>query len=360
MTASNRPGADGRLPVVVLGGTDRADLAAASMAVGCDLPDAVVLRIELDADAGTVRRVLHDATGLVEDTTEPLEHACHSCAAREALVPTLLTCAELGRWSAAVVELPLGGELLPVGSALGTDVVDDRVPELLDLRAVVAVVDPEGLLDRITVGLEEPAVAEASAAAVKQVEYADVLVLAGEGGEAQEADLTLLHHLAHAGATVVSSASALQAEELLAVQHDPEVAHRRCDPRDRRPTGAPDAHGIVTVVLESWRPLHPHRLMEAMEPMVLTSLRTRGAFWLPSRPDSALVWDECCGHLCLGDCGDWGGARRTRLVVTGLAEELPEFQRRFEEALMTDAEMVGAAQRWVGRPDGFEEWAGAA
>lgn len=75
--------------------------------------------------------------------------------------------------------------------------------------------------------------------------------------------------------------------------------------------------------------------------------------------EAVLVWDECCGRLRLGSCGEWVGHQRTCLVVTAHADDLPEFRRHFEHALLTDAELV-TAEHWHGRPDGFEEWVGAA
>ncbi len=45
--------------------------------------------------------------------------------------------------------------------------------------------------------------------------------------------------------------------------------------------------------------------------------------------------------------------------MTAHAEDLPEFGRHFEHALLTDAELA-AAGGWHGRPDGFEDWVGAA
>ncbi|QRO86938.1 GTP-binding protein [Kytococcus sedentarius] len=352
-------GSDARMQVVVLAGTDEVDLATATLAVQCDLPDAVVVRHELDEEAGTVRRVVSDATGVLEDATRPMEHACQSCALREDLVPTLLGLAHRGEHEVAVVVLPDAAELLPVGAALGADAVDPRVPELLDLRAVTAVVDPADLVARVTVGAADPDVGRRSAAAVLQAEYADVVVLGGCGPAPEPEDLTFLRHLTRSEARVVPELSALTASVLLAVRHDVDRVGATHDPRRRRPTGAPDAHGIATAVFESRRPLHPERLMSVMEPMVLSSLRTRGAFWLPTRPEAALVWDECCGQLRLGSCGQWSGHQRTCLVVTAYAEDLPEFRRHFEHALLTDEELV-AANRWAGRSDGFEEWVGAA
>jgi hypothetical protein len=56
-----------------------------------------VVRHDIDAGAGTLRRVVVDAYGLVEDETVPLEHACPSCAVREDALPAIARLAEDGR-----------------------------------------------------------------------------------------------------------------------------------------------------------------------------------------------------------------------------------------------------------------------
>ncbi len=140
-----------------------------------------------------------------------------------------------------------------------------------------------------------------------QAEYADVVVLGGAGPQPEPEDLTFLRHLVRSEARVVQDLSALTASALLEMRHDVGQVRATHDPRRRRPTGAPDADGIATAMFESWRPPHPERLVNVMEPMVLSSLRTRGAFWLPTRPEAALVWDECCGQLRLAAAArGWG------------------------------------------------------
>ena len=48
----------------------------------------------------------------------------------------------------------------------------------------------------------------------------------------------------------------------------------------------------------------------------------------------------------------------TNLVVTTDDETAVVVREAFEAAVMTEAEMLTARDRWLGRRDGFEEWLG--
>ena len=140
---------------------------------------------------------------------------------------------------------------------------------------------------------------------------------------------------------------------------DADTARRVMDPRRRAATGAPAAGGIDTLVLASWRPFHPGRLRTLLEDLGAGDQRGRGAFWLPGRPDTAIAWEASGGQLSIGSIGDWSGVERaTRLVVTGDVATLARVQVAFDSALMTEAETLTARDRWLGRPDGFEQWLG--
>lgn len=81
-------------------------------------PRVVALRHDIRAAEDALRRVVVDATGVIEDEVVPLEHACLSCAVREDAVPTLRRLADDGRWDHVVLALPVAAESLPVVRAL--------------------------------------------------------------------------------------------------------------------------------------------------------------------------------------------------------------------------------------------------
>lgn len=79
------------------------DTAIASLVLGS--PRTVVVRHDLLPDDGALRRVVIDATGVVEDLVVPLAHACVLCSMREDAVPTLARLAASGRWTDLVLAL---------------------------------------------------------------------------------------------------------------------------------------------------------------------------------------------------------------------------------------------------------------
>lgn len=364
-----------RLPVTAVTAVDAASRDAVVLSVQLDAPDAVVVRHDLaGAGQGFLRRVVSDGTGVLEDVVVPLEHACLSCAVREDLLPTLVRVAELGRWRAALLALPLASEPVPVVRGLlgllGGAAAGRAVRERLHLAGVVAAVDGatavgdlfgDDLLDERDLEHGDDDARSVGEVLARQVRAADLVLAPG----ADDRTRTLLEHLAQPGTVDVRGASETGAGHLLRARHDPAASRRWDDPRAVAPSGAPDGHGVWTLDLHDWRPAHPGRLREDLEALAGGRLVGRGRFWLPSRPGAVGVWDGAGGQLSVGDAGPWGATgaeveRSTRLVVTGLDEDPARVTAAFAASLLTDAELAQGLARWAGRSDGFEPWMGEA
>jgi G3E family GTPase len=365
-----------RLPVTAVTAVDAASRDAAVLSVQLDAPDAVVVRHDLTgAGQGLLRRVVSDGTGVLEDAVVPLEHACLSCAVREDLLPTLVRVAELGRWRAALLALPLASEPVPVVRGLlgllgGPAGAARAVRERLHLTGVVAAVDGatavhdllgDDLLDERDLEHGDDDARSVGEVLARQVRAADLVLAPGADDRAR----TLLEHLALPGTVDVRHASETGAGHLLHPRHDPAASRRWDDPRAVAPSGAPADHGVWTRDQHDWRPAHPDRLRDHLEALAGGRLVGRGRFWLPSRPGAVGVWDGAGGQLSVGDAGPWGAtgvdvARSTRLVVTGLDEDPSRVSEAFDASLLTDAELAQGLARWAGRSDGFEPWMGEA
>lgn len=334
------------------------------MAAACDLPGAAIVRVALDVEAGFVRTIVSDFTGVVRDERVDLEHACLSCAMREGLLPMLVRLHETGTWDALIVSLPSSAEPLPIALGIANAVVENKpVAASLHLASIVAVVTAPTVDDAVfgDVPLAEHALspddsrsyAEVFAA---QVEIADVLVLATayDAGEQE-----LLNHLRRPSSVVVDGISQLCGTALVTGPRDAYEVCSCVDPRMRTASGAQDTPEVVTRELQSWKAMHPERLAASWEQLSAGDLRGRGAFWVPGRPELAVAWDCAGGRLAMGAIGGWHEVERhSRWVVTGDPRDVERAARAFERAVMSDAEMVAAQRVWRGRSDGLEEWLG--
>lgn len=351
-------------PVAVVAGINDVAQESAVMAAAWDLPGAAIVRVALDVEAGFVRTIVSDFTGVVMDEKVDLEHACLSCAMREGLLPLLVHLHELGRWDAFLVSLPSSAEPMPIALGIANAVIEDKpVSESLHLASLAAVVTAP-MIDEAVYGdipLAEHGLSADDArsyaeAFTAQIEIADVLVLAASY---TDGELELLNHLRRPESVVVDGISQLCGTALVTGPRDAYEVCSCVDPRMRTASGAQDSGGVVTRVLNSWKAMHPERLAASWEELSAGDLRGRGAFWVPGRPHLAVAWDCAGGRLAMGAVGGWHDVERhSRWIVTGSPQDVERAARAFDRALMSDAEMVAAQQVWTGRPDGLEEWLG--
>jgi G3E family GTPase len=357
-------------PLVVLATVDPLLRDAVAFGVVMDRPRTVVLRHDIvdGPEGGGIRRVVADAGGVIEDVLVPLEHACLSCSVREDAVPTLERLARDPRWDAVVLALPVSAESLPVTRALGWATRRGGGLRSLRLSRVVAALDlatfaddllGDDLLDERGLALTQDdgrAVGEALAA---QVGHADVVLVAGDPAEHPVAS-DLLDHVRAADGARVDGIYAADADALFAAAHDVRAGDRRLDPLHAAPVpGAPTGNGVWTLELAADRPMHPERLVEDVARLGQGAYRSRGHFWVPSRPDSVCVWDGAGGQLSVGALGTWG--RRTpgtRLVVTGIEDVRADLLAAFEDLLLTPQEHARGLAPWLGAPDALAPWLG--
>lgn len=348
------------LPLTVLLSTDDVLRQTTASGLLCDLPDAVVVQHDLGED--TLRRLVYDTAGPREDTPIHLEHNCLTCALREDVVPTVARLASTGRWRRIVLALPVtAGPALVLDTLHGAVVGGRRLSDLAVPSDVVTAVALGPLLDDLfgddLLGERGLALAHDDRRAVgevlaHQVEAATVLATSGRSGP-DGTELAVLRHLAPPS-TVVGDLHELDFRA--ACDRDTPV---RLDPCDVRPSGAADGTGVWTLPLASWRPAHPARLRERLADLGLGRHRSRGRFWLPTRPRALCRWDGAGGQLSIGTVGRWDAAEReTRLVVTGIEPDRDRLRAAFDAVLMTDTELARGLARWEGVDDGFSPWLG--
>lgn len=360
------------VPLSLLTTIDPLLRSTAIFAVLVDSPRSVVLRHDIDHAAGQLRRVVLDHTGVVEDETLDLEHACLSCAVREDALPTLRRLATDGRWDDVVLALPVSADSLPVTIALDAATRPGAELAMMRLATVMTAVDiaaaEEDLLgiDSVAergIGLmsdDERAVGEVLAG---HLAHAD-LVVTSAGGSTHPSLRTrcggeLVDHLRAHDSRRIDGLHEINASHLSAARHDAHAAQRRCNPLHAHATTHQGTHAW-TLELTSTRALHPERLLECIEELGTGRVRSRGVFWVPTRPDSICQWDGAGGQLYIGELGVWAGQTPlTRLVFTGVARgERAHLREVFEAVLATEDEMAGGGLAWLGREDVLAPWLG--
>ncbi|GIE29565.1 hypothetical protein Ait01nite_026100 [Actinoplanes italicus] len=146
------------------------------------------------------------------------------------------------------------------------------------------------------------------------------------------------------------------------------------------------ARGVTACVFRARRPLHPARLHDALGEITAGVLRSRGHFWLASRPDVVMTW-ESAGDLTItphagwldGQPGDhWAeadperrlaaaldwdpyyGDRHHHLAFVGIDADPVRIHRLLDGCLLTDDELSRGEEHWRRLPDPFHRTGQAA
>lgn len=351
-----------QVPVILISGIAEAPMAAATVGLQWDLPLAAVVRHEVDVERGVLIRTVSDAGGIIERVVTDVEHACVNCAIREDVVPTLERLAADGRWQSLIAHLPISAEATQVCRVIGCHPA--RAPHIRVSAVIVALdgatITPDLTSDDLLTerGLpvreeDQRGVAETAAA---MVEYADV-VLAVDGTDATGRGL--IANLARPGTVVADSASTLDAAGLVAGVHSHEHSEDWVRVVRRAPLPARLDPAAWVIDFASDRPLHPDRLHERIEQLGRGGHRSRGCFWLPSRPTQVCQWDGAGGMVSIGVDDQWdAGGPLTRIVIVGIGDDRESLLDAFTSCLLTDAELADRGRFWDVDADGLEPWLG--
>jgi G3E family GTPase len=351
-----------RTPVILVTGVDAAAMDVATVGLQFDLPHAAVMRHTLDVSQQLLTRRVSDLTGLVEAEQMDLDHACVSCALREDIVPTLERLAATRRWGAIIAHLPTSAEALQVCRVVA---MDQRIAPHVRISAVVHALDGatahhdllgDDLLVERGVHTSEEDTRGLAEAHCALVEYADAIVTVGD---LDEVDTDLVRAIARPDALLVPDASALDPAMLTGDLHQHGRTERWVDVVRRGTLPELTSEHVWRLDLRTTRPLHPGRLLDGIESLGGGPRRSRGCFWLPTRPGAICAWDGAGGQLSIGTASPWGRSTPlTRIVVTGVDDEREALVEAFHGALLTDAETTDRGLYWEVAHDGLEPWLG--
>lgn len=352
------------LTIAVLASLDSLRRATTTAALLCDLPSALAVHLDVDPDAGRLLRTVHDRLGVHERTAfdlQPSRVPNQVCDAALGAVEQLLASTSAQARTILLV-LPVAAEPLPVMRGLQRLVRALPTWRRPALGPVITAIQADRLEDDLLgddlladrrLALHPHDRRSVAEVVCHQVETSDAVV---HHEPLDPRAYTLLRHLTRA-----STHREMDACEAVTNSNPTGLSGptARADLRMARPTGEPDALGIWTLDLASWRPLHPGRLHEGIEAMTYGSVRGRGVFCLATRPHVPAAWDAAGGQVSIGVVGPWLTAKpTTRIIVTGRCGHPDVISYAFDRTQLTDAELSRGLDWWAGQDDGFDEWLG--
>jgi G3E family GTPase len=336
-------------------------------------PDTVLVEYDVSGLAdGTVIRIARTTSAVIDREVIRMGHPCVSCAMRGSLVPLLVSIAAVERYPSAIVSIPGAGDTQALAEEIARDASED-----LRVDAVLAVIDTSSFVADVSGDelLRDSGVATAAEdgralaeAIIRQLEYADAVVLGGpaDAASADHAEAPAALETARALAQAINPQALMrtgdEAAELVGVRlHDPDAAETRVEPGSISAPLVEEAGPVRTLVWQSDRPFHPERLYDALEDLVAGTARGKGTVWLASQPRARLGWDNFGTNIAIGVLGRWlvdlpadrwsevsqthqarsalewhpeHGDRASYLSITGVGLDLWELRRRLDGCVL--------------------------
>jgi len=352
---------------------------------------------EVNVDAETLRRG-DAALSHTEEKMVEMSNGCICCTLREDLLIEVTRLAKEGRFDALLIESTGVSEPMPVAETFTfEDENGNSLSEIAEIDCMVTVVDApnflrdfrsvENLLDR------GQALSEADERTIvdllaDQIEFANVIVI-NKSDMVSKAELQQVcgmvrslnpkariietsHGEVNPAAILNTGLYSLDESEAFPGWLDSLVHH----------TPETEEYGIRNFIYSRHRPFHPDRFHRVLGKEWSGVIRSKGLFWLASRPDLAGFWSQAgavAANRCAGNFWaaipeerrptdldslnaiqrswrePWGD-RRQEIVIIGQHFDRLEIENLLDEALLTDEEYRRGPSHWATLPDPFPKW----
>jgi len=353
---------------------------------------------EVNIDAALVRNGGAELSRTEEKLVE-MTNGCICCTLREDLLLEVNRMAKEGRFDQLVIESTGISEPLPIAETF-TFAGDDgeSLSQVAKLDTMVTVVDAWNFLNDYesedSIQSRGESLGEEDERCVvdlliEQIEFCDVLILNKTDliDQAQKERLVAIIRSLNPVAKIINAQySVVPLDQVLntGLFDFDKAAQAPGWLKELRGEHLPETeeYGISSFVFRARRPFHPTRFWQIMENELAGVIRSKGYFWLASRPEYAGTWSQAGGVAHQGLGGMWWvsvpqeewptdtesrnfiashwvdnvGDARQELVFIGMEMNENVLRIRLDAALLTDQEMAEGPEKWRTYPDPIEPW----
>jgi len=366
-----------------------------------DLRVAVIVNdmSEINIDGSEVQRDVD--LNRAEEKLVEMSNGCICCTLREDLLEEVAKLAREGRFDYLLIESTGISEPLPIAETFTfRDEQGQSLADIARLDTMVTVVDglnflpdfqaAESLASRGEI-LGEEDERSITDLLIEQIEFADVLLISKIdliSSREREELMAILKRL-NANAEILPMVMGEVPLEKILNTHRFDFERAATAPgwlQELRGEHVPETeeYGIASTAYRARRPFHPQRFFDLINQTWVNGklLRSKGFFWLASKPTDAGSWSQAGGLMRHGFAGRWWrfvpknqwpqdqestaaimenwtasvGDCRQELVFIGQNIDFVQLKSALDDCLLTDAEMALGVEGWRLLADPFGPW----